>query len=170
MKRSLLFLVVFVLFAAGIYADDERISPFSLSAGFTFTNNPVIFGGHFDFGIDFFRNKIYLQNNILLRACRFDLDDMDNTALTLSEKLVFGFGRVFMMYVYIEGGAGFYSNEQNSFSSDTFIYTFGGGGGIEFGSKNFCCIYLEGGYIGQRLIDDSLLNGVAAQAGLRLYF
>ncbi|MDR0320002.1 MAG: hypothetical protein LBI28_00725 [Treponema sp.] len=170
MKKSLLFLVVFVLFAVGIYAGDEpERGPLSLSAGYTYINNPELNGGHINFGIDFFRGKFYLQNNFILRAAGFNLDGVDNTVLTLSEKIVFGSGYLspnMMIYLYVEGGAGFYANYQNDFSLDTFVYSYGFGGGVEMGRS----FYIEAGYIGQKLIADFPLSGFVVQYGWRIYF
>ncbi|MDR0320003.1 MAG: hypothetical protein LBI28_00730 [Treponema sp.] len=173
MKKSVLFLVVFVLFAVGIYADDnsER-GALSLSAGYTYTGNPELHGGHINLGIDFLqRDRFYLQNNFLFRAGGFSYAGVENTVLTLSEKIIFGrFEDELAIYIYIEGGAGFYTNSQNGFSSDTFVYTFGYGGGFEFGSGDFGGIYVEAGYIGQKMITDFPLSGVVVQTGWKIYF
>jgi hypothetical protein len=142
----------------------------SLGAGFSYTNNPEFFGGHFEFGINLYRNIFFVQNKFLLRAGGFKTDGLDNTAITLSDKLAFGrySEDIIGMYIYIEGGAGFFGNAQKDFSKDTLIYNFGFGGGLEFGDFDFGGLYVEVGYIGQKMASSYPLSGVLVQTGWRI--
>jgi len=197
MRKIICFLAFFVLIGFAVYAErsssgengeapphpDETEksdnsktdnSPkkgiFSLGAGFSYTNNPAFYGGHFEFGINLYRNIFFVQNRFLMRAGGFKTDGLDNTALIFSDKLAFGryAEDIIGMYVYIEGGAGFYGNPQKDFSKDTFIYNFGFGGGTEFGEFNFGALYVEVGYIGQKMISNYPLSGVSVQTGWRI--
>jgi hypothetical protein len=178
MRKILCFLAFFVLITFVLYADEDEKSSISqkkgvlnLGAGFSYTNNPKFYGGHFEFGINLYRKIFFVQNKFLLRAGGFKTDGLDNTALTLSEKLAFGHnaGAFMGMYVYIEGGVGFFGNAQNNFSKDTLIYNFGFGGGFEFGNLGFGRLYVEVGYIGQKMISNYPLSGVLVQTGWRIY-
>jgi hypothetical protein len=198
MKKTLCFLLFFVLIAFAAYAEgdaprtngnaphDNEDAPrpeetkksvnspknklLNMAAGFSYTNNPEFYGGHFELGINLYRDIFFVQNRFLLRVGGFEADGLDNTALTLSDKLAFGryAEDVICMYVYIEGGAGFYGNAQNDFSADTFIYNFGFGGGFEFGEFNFGGLYVEVGYIGQKMISNYPVSGVMVQTGWRI--
>jgi len=195
MRKILCFLGFFVLIAFVLYADEkeEGVIPqkeeaadspkkdegaasqkqgrLNLGAGFSYTNNPKFYGGHLEFGINLYKKTFFVQNRFLFRAGGFKIDDFDNTALTLSEKLVFGRSdEDFMgMYVYMEGGAGSFANTQNDFSKDTLIYNFGFGGGFELGElDDFGGLYLEVGYIYQKMTPNYPLSGVLVQAGWRI--
>jgi len=149
----------------------RKSSNFNLSAGLFYTNNPEVTGGHFEIGFNLFSNVLIIQNRIVLRAGGFNANDFDNTVLTLSEKLIFAreedeFAR---LYIYIEGGAGFYGNINNNFSSDTFVYSFGFGGGFEIGDSGFGALYTEFGYLGQKMIANFPLSGCVIQFGWRIY-
>ena len=174
MRKKLFFLAFFLLIAFILYADENEKGVISqkkgilnLGTGFSYTNNPKFYGGHFEFGINLYRNIFFVQNMFLLRAGGFKTDGLDNTALTLSEKLAFGRNDD-DMYIYIEGGVGFFGNAQNNFSVDTLIYNFGFGGGFEFGDFDFGGLYVEVGYIGQKINSNYPLSGVSVQTGWRI--
>jgi hypothetical protein len=63
---------------------------FVLGAGLTWTNNPELWGGHFEFGVVLYKKILYVQNNFTLRGGGFDLEGSDHTILTLSDKIIFG--------------------------------------------------------------------------------
>jgi hypothetical protein len=179
MRKILCFLAFFVLIAFVLYADEDKESVTSpekerilnFGAGFSYTNNPEFYGGHFEFGINLYKNIFFVKNKFLLRVGGFKTDSFDNTALTFSDKITFGrnAANVTDMYVYMEGGVGFFSNAQNNFSGDTFIYNFGFGGGLELGDFDFGGLYVEVGYIGQKMISNYPLSGVLVQTGWRIY-
>jgi len=198
MRKILCFLAFFVLIAFVLYADEDEKSDVSrneeikndvsqdeekksdtsqkkgvlnLGAGFSYSNNPKFYGGHLEFGIDLYRKKFFVQNKFLLRAGGFKAVELDNTALTLSEKLAFGRSDDdnLDMYIYLEGGAGFFGNAQNNFSRDTLIYNFGFGGGVELGDLDYGGFYVEAGYIYQKMTPTYPLSGVLFQAGWRIH-
>jgi hypothetical protein len=182
MRKILCLSAFFLLIAFALYADGDEKSDTSkenkkapkninFGVGFSYANNPEFFGGHFEFGFNLYKNIFFIQNKFLFRAGGFKADDLDNTALTLSDRLVFGRNDsdFISMYAYVEGGAGFFGNAKNSFSRDTLIYNFGFGGGIELGSFDFGGIYFEAGYIGQKMNSNYPLSGVLYQTGWRIY-
>jgi hypothetical protein len=182
MRKILCFSALFLLIAFALYADgDEKKSDskkkketqknLSLGVGFSYANNPEFYGGNFEFGFDLYKNIFFIQNKFLFRAGGFKTGDLDNTALSLSDRLVFGRNNddFFSMYAYIEGGAGFFGNAENNFSRDTLIYNFGFGGGIELGDFDFGGLYFEVGYMGQKMNSNYPLSGILFQAGWRIY-
>jgi hypothetical protein len=178
MRKILCFLAFFSLITFVLYAGEDEKNTTSqkrgtlnLGAGFSYTNNPKFYGGHFEFGINLYKNIFFVQNKFLLRAGGFTADGLDNTALTLSEKLAFGRNNNDFadMYVYIEGGFGFFANAQNDFSGDALIYNFGFGGGFEFGDFDVGGLYVEVGYMGQKIASNFPLSGVIVQAGWRIF-
>jgi hypothetical protein len=177
MKKTLCFLVFFVLLGLVLYADEDNENTnrnergrFDIGAGYTFTNNPKLHGGHLEFGINLYRNIFYIQNRFLFRAGGFKTDDLDSTVLSLSEKLVFGrMAYNSGIYLYAEGGAGFYGNADKGFSADTLVYSLGFGGGLEFGAGMNGGLYVEVGYLGQKITTNFLLSGVAVQTGYRIF-
>jgi hypothetical protein len=180
MKRTVCLLAVFVLAISVLYADEvkntgnsNRRGLFDLGAGYTYTSNPKLHGGHIEFGISLYRKVFYVQNRFMLRAGGFRADDLDNTVLTLSEKLVFGrTDDDTGIYIYLEGGAGFYGNKNQGFSRDTLAYSFGFGGGFEAAfDVNYGGIYVEVGYLGQIMTQNFFpLSGVIVQTGWKFFF
>jgi hypothetical protein len=179
MKRTVSFLTVFVFAALVLYAQEvkdtgqtEKRGLFDLGAGYTYTNNPKLHGGHMEFGINLFRSGFFVQNRFMLRLGGFKIEGFDSTVLTLSEKLVLGrtdFDTGF--YIYLEGGAGFYGNNAQSFSKDTLVYSFGFGGGFEAAfDQNYGGIYVEVGYLAQKITQKFPLSGVVVQTGWKFFF
>ena len=146
-------------------------SRFDVNAGLTFTSNPKLWGGHFEFGFVLYKNVFYFENRLAFRAGGFKADDLHSTVLTLSEKLVFGRKAYYDsgMYLYMEGGAGTYGNDAKSFFSDSLAYSFGFGGGFEVGEEEFGAFYCEIGYLGQKTVSNFPLSGVLVQAGWRIF-
>jgi hypothetical protein len=179
MKRTVCFLAVFVLAVFVLYADEgkdpkktEERGMFDIGAGYTFTSSPELHGGHIEFGINLYRRVFYVQNRFMLRAGGFVADGLDSTVLTLSEKLVFGRTDYDTgIYIYLEGGVGFYGNEDRAFSGDTLVYSFGFGGGFEAAfDQNYGGLYVEVGYLAQILTQAFPLSGVIVQVGWKFFF
>jgi len=183
MRKILCFLAFFLLIAFALYANEtpdegvksasspKKTKNLNFGAGFVYTNNPEIYGGNFEFGFDLYKNVFFIQNKFVFRAGGFKMDGLDNTSLTLSEKIAFGRNDddVVSLYVYMEGGGGFFGNSQQSFSRDTLTYNFGFGGGVELGNYTFGSFYIEIGYIGQKMNTNYPLSGVLLQTGWRIY-
>jgi hypothetical protein len=160
-------------------SDDEdnrraSIGISDFSAGFSYSNNPKIYGGHLEIGINLYGNIFFIQNRFLLRGGGFQDDDgLNNTVVTLSEKLVLGrnnFDLNFLdIYIYLEGGAGFFFNTQDGFSGNNLSYSFGFGGGLGLNIISFGGIYIEVGYLGQKMTSSFPLSGMAVQTGLRIF-
>jgi hypothetical protein len=171
MKKKFCLLVFFVLSVFTLHASEENIGVLDLSAGFSYTNNPEVYGGHFEFGINLYRNIIFIQNRFVLRGGGFKDDDgLDNTVLTLSDKLVLGRNNFDFLdiYIYMEGGAGFFINAKDGIGNSP-VYSFGFGGGFGLSVIDFGGLYFEVGYLGQKIIKDFPLSGVIIQTGLRIF-
>jgi hypothetical protein len=183
MKRTVCFLAVFILAAFVLYADEPKLyadepkdtgkkSILGLGAGYIYTSNPELHGGHLELSINLYRNIFYIQNRFTLRAGGFSIEEHDSTLLTLSEKLVFGRHEYDTgIYIYLEGGAGFYGNNAQGFSRDTLAYSFGFGGGVELAfDEDFGGLYAEVGYLGQIITQNFPLSGVVVQVGWKFFF
>ena len=166
-------MVFILLFVSCFYvpAEDDE-SRFILGAGFTWTNNPPVLGGHFEFGIVLFRRVLYIQNNFSLRAGGMTLGDGDYTLFTLSDKLIFGRNSAIPLkiYTYLEGGVGIYGNTDKGFFNEPCAFTFGFGGGGEISSESFGGLYIEVGYIGQQTNMRYPVSGIIIQSGWRIFF
>jgi hypothetical protein len=174
MKKIFCLLILFILSVFTLYADEdeEDMGVLDLGAGYSYTSNPKVMGGHLEFGINLYRNIIFIRNSFVLRAGGFKDDDgLDNMVLTLSEKLVLGRNRrISGIYIYMEGGAGFFiNNAQNGFSESNLAYSFGFGGGLEFGVISSGVLYFEVGYLGQKMTTNIPLSGVIIQTGMKFY-
>lgn len=169
MRKTICFLVIFVMSGLFLFADENKKNTIGLDmgAGYTYTSNPKLKGGHFELGLSLYRGNVYVQNRLLFRATGLEIDGLDSTILTLSDKLVFGRGSSGSgIYVYIEGGAGYYGNsEKEFFTDDALVYSFGFGGGLELGG-----IYFETGYLGQKITSNFPLSGIVFQTGWRVRF
>jgi hypothetical protein len=108
----------------------------------------------------------------MLRVGGFETEGLDSTVLTLSEKLVFGRTDYDTgIYIYLEGGAGFYGNNEQGFSRDTLAFSFGFGGGFEAAfDRNYGGLYVEVGYLGQIITQNFPLSGVIVQTGWKFFF
>ena len=171
--RKFVLLILFFVFCFNLYADDEEPDTrFILGAGFTWTNNPRLLGGHFEFGIVLYSNILYIQNNFMLRGGGLNVDGSDYTMFTLSDKLIFGRNAYIplKLYVYLEGGGGMFGNQTKKFFGDPYAITGGFGGGGEIFSEDFGGIYVEVGYIGQRTTLNYPVSGIIIQSGWRIFF
>jgi len=174
--RRFSLLVLFFILSFNMYADGGNTEPldnrFVLGAGFTYTSNPKLAGGYFEFGIVLYKNILYIQNNFMLRGGGLKADENDYTVFTLSDKLIFGRNAEIplKLYVYLEGGGGVFGNQEKNFFGDTYAITGGFGGGTEIFSEDFGGIYVEVGYIGQRTTLNYPVSGIIIQAGWRIYF
>ena len=170
---ALFFASCFCLFADGEDSTDiPEENRFVLGAGFTWTNNPELFGGHFEAGMVLFRRILYIQNNVSLRAGGLSLPDGNYTIFTLSEKLIFGRNSAIPLkiYTYLEGGIGIYGNAGKGFFTGSFAFTLGFGGGGEISSVDFGGLYIEVGYLGQKTTAPYPVSGVIIQTGWRIFF
>jgi hypothetical protein len=152
--------------------ENNIVGTLDISAGLSFTVSPEVTGGHFEFGFYLYRNFIFIQNRFVLRGGGFKDDDgLDNTVLTISEKLVLGRNNFefFDIYLYIEGGVGFFINTQTGFSENNLAYNFGFGGGLGLGVIDFGGLYVEVGYLGQKMLSKFPISGVIVQTGLRIF-
>ena len=178
--RKLILLLVFLIPCFNLFADDdERLNVwepsdtrFILGAGFTWTNNPRLLGGHFDFGIVLYKRVLYIQNNFMFRGGGFTIDGSDYTIFTLSDKLIFGRNSdiPLKIYTYLEGGVGMFGNQTKKFFESPIAFTVGFGGGGEISSEDFGGLYIEVGYIGQRANLNYPVSGIVIQTGWRIYF
>jgi hypothetical protein len=69
------------------------------------------------------------------------------------------------IYTYIEGGFGIFGNQNKNFFEDPFAYTFGFGGGGEFSDEDFGGLFIEIGYIGQKIKLNYPVSGIILQTG-----
>ena len=185
MKKIVLFLVILAFAGFGIYANETemdigtansqreapRTSRFNISAGMTYTTNPKLWGGHFDFGFGLSRKNFYVENHFVLRAGGLIGSDINTTVFTLSDKLVFGRKSAYEdggVYIYIEGGAGTYGNSERGFFDDSLAYSFGFGGGFVMGDIDYGAFYIDGGYLGQKILDKFPISGFVVQTGWRI--
>jgi hypothetical protein len=173
------FAAFFLVPCLNLLADDDEPkywkpsdTRFILGAGFTWTNNPELMGGHFEFGIVLYKKLLYIQNNFVLRGGGYSFKETDFTIFTLSDKIIFG--RVtdipLKIYTYLEGGVGLYGNQDKKFLDKPLAITMGFGGGGEISSENFGGLYGEVGYIGQQTNLDYPVSGVIMQIGWRIFF
>jgi hypothetical protein len=169
-----LFLIPCLSSFAGEKSDDQKTpdTKFILGAGFTWTNNPELLGGHFEFGIVLYKNILYIQNNFMLRGGGFDVDGNDYTLFTLSDKIIFGRNSKspLTIYTYLEGGAGIFGNQTKKFFDSPIAVTVGFGGGGELSSEDFGGFYIEVGYIGQMTNLNYPVSGIIMQVGWRIFF
>ncbi|MCL2800803.1 MAG: hypothetical protein FWD28_03485 [Treponema sp.] len=151
------------------FNDDRRA--IGISAGYTRVTNSDLNGGHFEFSFPLLQRMIYVDNRIMLRAGGLNIDGLDSTVITISEKLVFGRDDedFYSTYIYLEGGIGFYGNSQKGFSGDTLTFSFGFGGGFEFGDFEYGSVYFEAGYLAQTLSSNFITSGIVLQFGWRMY-
>jgi hypothetical protein len=175
MKKFICVVLVFFMHCVILSADDwegEFPNKFVLDAGFTWVNNPSLVGGHFDFGIVIYKNILYIQNNFLLRAGGINVENTKYSVFTLSEKLIFGRNSAtpLSIYTYLEGGIGIYGNDEKKIFTTPMAYSFGFGGGGEIASEDFGGIYVEVGYLGQKVDVQYPLGGVILQTGMRIFF
>ena len=150
-------------------------SRFALGAGFTYAGSPDshnFYGGHLDFGVTLYRKTLFVQNRLMLRAGGLIIDDVDFSMFTISEKILIGRADEIpaTFYIYLEGGAGIYGNEDKGFFEDSPAYTFGFGGGFSLDDRERGGIYFELGYLGQKLKPKTPFGGVIVQAGYRIFF
>ncbi|MDR2211373.1 MAG: hypothetical protein LBO65_07940 [Spirochaetaceae bacterium] len=173
MHKYLLAVVLLLAPCLFAFADGgERENRFTLGAGFIWTNNPQVVGGHADFGIVLYKDILFIQNNFLIRAGGMSIDGDDHSIFTLSDKLIFGRNSdaPLRIYTYIECGTGIYGNADKKFFSTPLAFTFGFGGGGELVSEQFGGLYIEVGYIGQGTNLKYPVSGVIIQTGWRIYF
>ncbi|MCL2295061.1 MAG: hypothetical protein FWC36_09395 [Spirochaetes bacterium] len=192
--RKFIFLLFFIIFCFNLFAKDAEIievagvtrvaentnpnamepkdARFVMGAGVTWTNNPKLLGGHLDFGITLHRNILYLRNNLMLRGGGMTVRGEDYTVLTISNKLILGRNTdiPLRIYTYLESGVGIYGNQTKNFFEAPYVITGGFGGGVEIFSKSLGGIYVEIGYIGQRVNLGYPVSGIIIQTGWRIFF
>ena len=175
-------IVLLIFFSMTLFANEPdipgsgyqkpKLSKFVINAGFTYMNNPKLLGGHFEFGFVPINKYFYLENRLGFRAGGVKINDINNTVISITEKLIFGrksWDNTSGMYVFLEGGFGTYGNENKNFFKDH-AYNFGFGGGFEIGDEDIGAIYLEAGYQGQKIISNFPVSGFILQTGWRVYF
>lgn len=176
-------LLLFLIPCLNLFANDKKTEynsgawdplnmKFSMGAGFTWTNNPALLGGHFEFGIVLYKNILYIQNNFTLRGGGLFIDDTDYTIFTLSDKIIFGRNSdsPLKIYTYLEGGVGIFGNQTKRFFESPIAFTLGFGGGGELSSEDFGGLYIEVGYVGQQTHLNYPVSGVILQTGWRIFF
>jgi hypothetical protein len=172
-KKLVVFMIVFAVFCVNLFSQEttEDVKRFFTGGGITFSPN-VDGAGHGEFSFLLYHNKLDIRNHILLRGTGLVIDNVNYGLLTLSEKISLGgiiSNNRFRSYTFLEGGIGFFGNNDKKFFSTPLAYSFGAGGGTDIFMGKNGSVYLEAGYLGH-ILGSKYIGRPMFQIGWRGYF